>query len=270
MNLWKKLICSLFVILLSSNTLAKNSNTTTITPSPKGWQPALTVDVQKVVTSTASTIMRHFPQKQLQPILLYNKTEGPRTLFKKGKNNETIVWVDIKGKHWAKLAYQFSHEMTHILANHNKKSGKNQWFEESLCEAMSIYTLGKMANAWKHNPPYANWKSDAGSLKKYQTNLLNEKHRYVNIPLSEWLHQNKKKLRDTPYDRAKNEVIGTAIYKLIEAGKFKIDTIQYMNLGKSHHELLSFSDYLKMWLKNAPKANKQSVLNIAELFSISI
>jgi hypothetical protein len=43
-----------------------------------------------------------------------------------------------------------------------------------------------------------------------------------------------------------------------------------MNLGKSHHELLSFSDYLKMWLKNAPKANKQSVLNIAELFSINI
>ncbi len=51
---------------------------------------------------------------------------------------------------WSKAIYQLSHELTHYVIRQYKpdKQFTLSWFEESLCEAMSLYTLKLVAERW--------------------------------------------------------------------------------------------------------------------------
>ena len=195
MNFLKYTVAILCLVLSSTFVNAKNYSAVDIRPVSSGWNDARVIDVKAVTTSVASNLMPYFPKKKLNPIILKNKKEGPKTLYKKGNNNEYIVFVDIKGRRWAQLSYQFSHELCHILSNYNKNNDvKTQWFEESLCEAISLHTLEKMSIQWQHTPPYPNWKSYSSSIKKYLNNMLQEKHRGKSNNLSKWFSSNKKSL----------------------------------------------------------------------------
>jgi hypothetical protein len=252
-----------------SSSLQKENLRYPIYPVSNGWKPARVKDVQAVAISVASVLMKDFPQKRFTPIILENREAGPRTLYKRGRNNEYIVWIDMKGTMWDKLSYQFSHELGHILANYANQNRRNQWFEEALMETVSLYTLEKMSIEWQYNPPYPHWKSYASSLKKYLDNMLKERHRVVNEDLSIWYKKHESSLRGDPYIRDKNEVVATAIYHLIEVGKFKISTIQYLNLGTPDKNK-PFSTYLREWYENSPDENRESVLNVIELLGITI
>ena len=99
--------------------------------------------------------------------------------------------------------------------------------------------------------------------------MLKERHRVVNEDLSIWYKKHESSLRNNPYIRNKNEVVATAIYRLIKLGKFKISTIQYLDLGTPNKNK-SFSTYLREWYKNSPDENKKSVLNVIKLLGITI
>jgi hypothetical protein len=70
------IINGLFLILLGNFAYAENTpelgnkGQLFIYPAPEGWQAANVADVQKAAISAASTLMRHFPEKQLNPIIL--------------------------------------------------------------------------------------------------------------------------------------------------------------------------------------------------------
>lgn len=267
---------SLFCLILSFGVSAKDTVSAQnrlpeiFTNSSSGeWKDASAVDVEAVALSVVSVLMRDFPEKIVAPIILQNHESGPIVLFEKGPHNEFIVRVDIDGRKWSQLSYQFSHEYCHILSNYANEAGSNQWFEEALCEAISLYALEKMTAEWKHNPPYANWKSYASSLQKYLDNALAEKHRYSKKTLSAWYQDNKKAIRNNAGLRKKEEVVGTAIYQLIKAGAFDVSTIQYLNLGVRDNEKI-LSVYFKEWFDHSPLKNKASVRNLATLFHIVI
>ena len=240
-----------------------------IYPVLNGWGSARTVDIQAVALSVASTILPYFSEKSLNTIIIKNEKAGPRILYERGVNNEYIILVDIKGRRWAQFSYQFSHELGHILSNYSNKSGKNQWFEETMGEVLSLYTLEKMSIIWEHNPPYENWKNYASALKKYLDDMLNEKHRIVKTDLSTWFHKYENTLRSDPYIRDKNEVVATAIYRLIQEDKFKISSIQYLNLGIPNKDK-PFSIYLREWYENVSDENRESVLNVIKLLGVTL
>jgi hypothetical protein len=74
----------------------------------------------------------------------------------------TIAWiiVNIGERDWSKLAYQFGHELGHVLANSGGRNSKRQrpcqWLEEALVEALFLRGLGKLADSWEHRPPFKN------------------------------------------------------------------------------------------------------------------
>ena len=53
--------------------------------------------------------------------------------------------------YWAQYIYQFSHELTHYVIRQYKedKSAIIKWFEETICEAMSLYVVEKSGERWK-------------------------------------------------------------------------------------------------------------------------
>jgi hypothetical protein len=65
-------------------------------------------------------------------------------------DGSSIAWiiVDIGDWDWSKVAYQFGHELGHVLANswqpHAKPGSPCQWFEEAMVEAFSVRILGRV------------------------------------------------------------------------------------------------------------------------------
>ncbi|WP_246679650.1 hypothetical protein [Mesorhizobium sp. B2-3-5] len=76
-------------------------------------------------------------------------------------DGSSMAWiiVDIGERDWSKLAYQFGHELGHVVANSWQPDAKPappcQWLEEALVEAFSLRGLGRLAKDWKENPPFA-------------------------------------------------------------------------------------------------------------------
>jgi hypothetical protein len=90
----------------------------------------------------------------------------------------SIAWiiVDIGTSDWSKLAYQFGHELGHVLCNSwgpdAKPQNSCQWLEEALVESFSIHSLGKLADSWAANPPISGDAAFAGAIRQYRDNLV--------------------------------------------------------------------------------------------------
>jgi hypothetical protein len=93
-------------------------------------------------------------------------------------DGSSMAWiiVDIGQRDWTKLAYQFGHELGHVMANswrpHAKPKQPCQWIEEALVEAFSVRGLGRLAESWKQNPPFAGDDAFGDSISNYRRNII--------------------------------------------------------------------------------------------------
>ncbi len=79
-------------------------------------------------------------------------------------------------RHWSQFMFHLSHELSHY-AIRQQKSNKDaiiKWFEETVCEALSMYVLLLAATRWSDCPLFLNDNNYGHSLKKYFDNLYNE------------------------------------------------------------------------------------------------
>jgi hypothetical protein len=92
------------------------------------------------------------------------------------------IIVDVGARDWCKLAYQFGHELGHVLCNSWERNAKpeppSRWLEEALVEAFSIRGLGLLAASWEDNPPFGGDAPFAKFIREYRANLI-EKYRKV-------------------------------------------------------------------------------------------
>jgi hypothetical protein len=95
-------------------------------------------------------------------------------------DGSSMAWiiVDISERDWSKLAYQFGHELGHVLANswqpHAKPMPPCQWIEEALVEAFSLRGLGQLAESWKQSPPFAGDNEFGTAIADYQHNIMQQ------------------------------------------------------------------------------------------------
>lgn len=78
-------------------------------------------------------------------------------LFEKSPTGATIIQLSAIDNAWEKFTFQFAHELCHYTCHFERRRGsvnQNAWFEESLCEAASLFVLRAMAATWSHSPPY--------------------------------------------------------------------------------------------------------------------
>jgi hypothetical protein len=79
------------------------------------------------------------------------------------------VLVVIGACNWSQLAYQFGHELGHVLCNSWDRlaipSAPCQWLEESLAEAFTIRGLGLLATSSERDPPLANEAEFANEIR---------------------------------------------------------------------------------------------------------
>jgi hypothetical protein len=92
------------------------------------------------------------------------------------------IIVDIGTRAWCQLAYQFGHELGHVLCNSWQRDAKphppSRWLEEALVEAFSIRGLALLADSWERDPPLPGDASYSKAIRDYRANLI-EKYRTV-------------------------------------------------------------------------------------------
>ena len=141
-----------------------------IVVEPQDWGDARTSDIEKLLVDVASHIERSL-RDSLTGVVVVPAPEidpNPRTLCRHSPSDPFKVQLTARHKLWGKFAYQFAHELCHVLSNLERLRGNpNNWFVEALCELSSVFTLRQMAERWRTQPPYPNWASYAGSLAGY-------------------------------------------------------------------------------------------------------
>ena len=110
--------------------------------APGRWGQANTEDIEAVLYSVADSFVRYFPDRQLPRILVEPVSGNPRVLFERGLGGEYVIHLSARDRRWSQYAYQFAHELCHILSNFDNEEAKdgagalqNLWFEESVCDA---------------------------------------------------------------------------------------------------------------------------------------
>lgn len=236
------------------------------------WQGAKAQDVQAVLDSTVSVVAPYIGKRQLDPIMVKNDEKGPISLYERGEAGKYIVLLDVNGLYWSQLAYQFSHETCHLLSNYDlapNNISHQQWFEESLCEAFSLFSLSQLADQWEVNPPYPHWEDYAPELDKYVADMQKEKHRSLAPDLAAWYAENKATLEADPTakDRILNEKIATHLLAIFAEQPETWAAINYINLGDDSEDK-SLAKYLNDWYNNTPESLRAPIEKIQEQLGI--
>ena len=121
--------------------------------------------------------IRLFSDRQPERMLVESRADGfPAIWLHDEDAGMAWILVTIGECDWCQLAYQFGHELGHVLCNSWDKlaipSAPCQWLEESLVEAFTIRGLGRLAASWERDPPFDGDADFANSIREYRNNLI--------------------------------------------------------------------------------------------------
>jgi len=238
------------------------------------WGTARVQDIETVLRSVADVLLPYFPQHASDRVLVASSQQGPRVLLEKSPDGAYLVLLNVQDTRWDQVAYQFSHELCHIFTNyeyreisHDIVARDHQWFDETLCETVSIFALNRVASSWEHSPPYPHWRDYAPAFREYAKRLLSEQHRRLppDKSIAEWYSENREELEGNPYLREKNELLAAWLLPLLENTPGSLEAIGYLNLEKSS-SYKSFRAYLKSWYSCCPQGKRDFISQMIALF----
>jgi hypothetical protein len=264
------LLAYLLVINCSSSQLLAQE------PEVESWPPDILVvrenwetdaaTVERLLDSVAKDFWVNFSDAKLAPVIVYPKG-GPITLYKRGPSGEIVIRLNVGKTFWAQYAFQFSHELCHVLSRYDADPHGNDWFEESICELASLYTLRKMGATWKTDPPFEHWKDYAKHLTAYANDRIEGSQLPEGKSLATWYGENADNLRNTGTNRELNNVVAVALLDLFETQPEQWNAIWYLNEGKAT-QAQSLDAFLRDWYRHAPEKHHEFIESIAARFEI--
>ena len=117
--------------------------------------------------------------RQPQRLRVEDHSSGPPHIWLHDDEAETAwIVVDIGVRAWSQLAYQFGHELGHVLCNSWGKGAvlkpPTRWLEEAMVEAFSLRGLGRLAEHWQHDPPFPGDSAYGAAIGKYRQNAVDK------------------------------------------------------------------------------------------------
>lgn len=231
------------------------------------WGGGSREDVTKVLQSVADQLLAHCPDRKLAKIIVSPSDDVPISLYKKGPNGEYRVQLSARETYWAQYAFQFAHEMGHILCNYDRrKAGVNLWFEECLCDTSSMFVLQKLKPAWEQEPPYPNWKGFAPAFAKYRDNLLKPDDRRLadGVTLPAWLKDNLIGMTKERELTARSKLVSGYLVPLFDEHPEGWQTLAWINLGEQDRDA-DFATFLQGWHDRLPEKHRPFVEKIQTL-----
>jgi len=233
------------------------------------WGDAAVADITRVLESAGDSLVETIPGLRLPPIEVSRSKESPIVLFERGPAGEIRVRLNVEDRRWAQFAFQFGHEMGHIVCGYAEYPNPNKWFEETLCEAASLFVLSRMAETWRTRPPYPHWKDYAASLRKYRDERTAVARLPAGTTLAAWFRPKEPSLRKDGTQRELNLTMAAAILPLLEEAPERWAAVRTLNAVHGDASR-SFADYLRDWSRSTPEKHRPVIAEIAERFGVVI
>ncbi|MCJ7484177.1 MAG: hypothetical protein MUO31_14585 [Thermodesulfovibrionales bacterium] len=197
-------------------------------------------------------------------------TDGPRIQYDGNAAKGYDVDLTAENYDWCKSLYQFGHEACHILAQCQNSQPCNQWFEESLCEVTSLFSIKAIADMKTHGP-CDNYTSGARPycqcLNEYANQHINDPTRqYQNAKLDSWFMQNESVLRQDPYYRNLQWIAANKILPMFLSNSSNLAAIEFLNSNPCSKGNDSFLQYLTNWKTALPQQYHALIDEIIKLF----
>ena len=225
-------------------------------------------DIRAIVTSAGRELWRFFPDYLIEPVVVTRGREGPISLYKRNETKEIVMRLDTGKTFWSQYAYQFSHEFCHVLCGYDKDDRGNLWFEETLCETASMFTMRAMSKSWKSDPPYSNWKDYRDALRNYVDDIIRKRTKVHDIyadGLAAFYQKHHAALRKDPTQRDLNGAMAIVLLHLFEEEPTRWEAVRWLNSAPSPADE-TFNQYLQKWHTAVPKRHQPFVKTIAHLY----
>lgn len=235
---------------------------------PKGFE-ASEQDIAKVCRSAAAELQKWAPGLPFENVVVVKGDKGPITLFQRNDRQEIVVRLDTGKTYWSQYSYQFAHELCHIHCGFRDGPRENLWFEESVCEASSLFCLRAMAVTWKTTPPYPHWASYASALRTYADDTIAKRTYKAEVErkgLAKFYRDHEAEFRANPTERELNGAVALFLLKYLEEKPTRWAAFRWLN-ATARPKDESFKDYLKRWEKNTPAEHQDTVRGLQKLFS---
>ncbi len=239
--------------------------------APDPWGTARHEDIQAVCESAGRELMPYFPGRKLDPIKVGQANGGsPITLYKRGDSGEIRMLLNTRNTFWAQFAFQFGHELCHVLCYYREANNPQLWFEESLCEAASLFVMRRMADSWKTDPPYSNWKSFAPAFDNYVDDRISNTAKCKENSIAEWYRNHRSQLESDATNRELNQVVAVKVLlPMLQMNPQHWQALDHLNQWDANRRL-TFAEYLQDWHDRVPVEHKAFVATIAENFEITL
>jgi hypothetical protein len=208
-----------------------------------------------------------------------DQTSGPPHIWLHS-DNPTTAWivVDIGTRAWSQLAYQFGHELGHVLCNSwmwkVETPPPSRWLEESLAEAFSIRGLGLLADSWERNPPFPNDSRYGQALRNYRRDLI-EKYRKaaggeLGNNLADWWVSNRARLDGTAGLAHYAGPAILAVVNAMDADQSCVEDFGAVNRWPQR-SAVPLEDYLRLWRSSCGEIGASGRLpaRLQEIFALS-
>lgn len=230
-----------------------------------GWGSGGVRDISAVLNSAARQLWKQFPGYEIEPMAVVRGNAGPITLFQRNVRGEIVVQLDTGDTYWCQYAYQFAHELCHVLCGFREGGDDHKWFEETLCELASIYTMRRMAEEWEKSPPYPNWRDYSKALRSYADDVVEKREALDLKQLAAFYAKEKESLRGTATQRDKNGRMAAALLPLFEEKPERWEAVRWLNAARPRGKA-SFGEFLKNWRDASPQKHRAFIEQIAEAF----
>ena len=237
---------------------------------PSNWGEGSRENVETLLRNTASHIFRLFrnPFDADIRVIPGPVDEDPICLYRSPTETRYTIKLSARDRKWDKYAYQFAHEFCHVISEHdNLKENPNNWFHEAICELASIFTLRRMGERWRTDPPYPNWSDYADKLVEYayrQQSLLKGKLP-DGVSLHSWLLDNEDVLREDEYQREKNAVVAYELLPIFEDTPIGWNAVCNFPTSTSY-----LKEYLRDWYSSVESEDKPFVARLSNAFGYTI
>jgi len=244
------------------------------------WPQVPTDAVLRVVLRVRSVCLsglRLLSDRQPAQLRIDGRNAGPPAIWLHDEPRDTAwILVNVGPADWSKLAYQFGHELGHVLCNSWDHAAvpalPTQWIEEAIVEAFSIRGLGLLAQSWALAPPFAGDEKFAGSLWKYRESLI-EKNQSEEAAdgagdAASWFTANRVAL-ESGRAADKGRII-LAILSLLEQDRAYVEDLGALNRWPARSKV-PLGDYLTLWQSSCLEINGPARLpaRLRSLFRIA-
>ena len=234
------------------------------------WGTGNPEDILAVLTSVAEILFPLGGKSPYNSIWVSHSEHGPIVLYQRGKDGQYIVNLNTQDRYWCQYAFQFSHEIGHILCGYKDGDSSNLWFEETLGEVASLYALLRLEESWKQSPPYPHWKDYAPEFTKYAEERIKKYENEIPADLNAWFQANKQSLRNEPVDRPRNVSLAIRLLPLFDKFPEGWSACAFLNEKKSKTPH-SFDSYLSDWYEACPlPEHKSFVQKIGAKFGFTL